>query len=222
MSLYLRQLQLGPMENFVYLVGAEGARETAVIDCAWDVEAVLAAVAADGRMLTHALVSHSHYDHSHGLVPLLEKQGVRVLAHALDLADLPGEVQGEVAPVSGGAAVEVGPLRILALHTPGHTPGSVTWHLPAGLATGPGAVFSGDTLFVNACGRCDLPGGDQEQMFESLRRLSLLGDAVTVYPGHDYGDVPVSSIGREKEHNPYLVRLGELERFVALRSQPRS
>jgi hydroxyacylglutathione hydrolase len=75
---------------------------------------------------------------------------------------------------------------------------------------------------VNACGRCDLRGGDPNLMFESLRRLSKLGDDVTLYPGHDYGDVQVSSIKREKEKNPYFPRLAQLEQFIALRMKPRS
>ena len=222
MGLYLRQLQLGPMQNFVYLVGAEGSPETAVIDCAWDADAVLAAAAADGRTVTHALVSHWHADHTNGLAPLLEKQGVRVLAGAADVGDLPQEIRNEATPLAGGDAIEVGPLRLRALHTPGHTPGSTTYSLDAGPATGAGAVFSGDTLFVNACGRCDLRGGDPALMWKSLQALSALGEEVTLYPGHDYGDVKVSSIGRERAHNPYFARLGMLEEFVALRMRPRS
>ena len=221
MGLYLRQLPLGPMQNFVYLVGAEGAAETAVIDCAWDADAVLAAAAADGRTITHALVSHWHADHTNGLWPLLERQGVRILAGKQDVPDLPSDLRGEVTALSGGDAIEVGPLRLRALHTPGHTPGSTTYALDPGPATGPGAVFSGDTLFVNACGRCDLRGGDPEQMWRSLNALSALGEQVTLYPGHDYGDLPVSSIGRERQHNPYFTRLGSLEAFVALRMRPR-
>lgn len=219
-GLWVRQLQLGPMQNFVYLVGAEGARETAVVDPAWEIEQAVAAVEAAGRALTHALVSHWHADHTNGLAPLLERQGLRVHCHAADVGDLPPEVRGEVTPVAGGDLVQVGPLAIRALHTPGHTPGSTTWHLEPG-AAGEGAVFSGDTLFVNACGRCDLRGGDPEQMYQSLRRLSALGDGVRLYPGHDYGDVPVSSIGRERAQNPYFARLAALEQFVALRMRPR-
>jgi glyoxylase-like metal-dependent hydrolase (beta-lactamase superfamily II) len=221
MGLYLKQLQLGPMQNFVYLVGDEESPETAVIDCAWDVDAVLAQLDADDRKLTHALVSHWHADHTSGLVPLLEAQGVRVLAGAADVGDLPEAVRGEAKGLLGGDAIEVGPLKIRALHTPGHTPGSITYHLEPGPGTGEGAVFSGDTLFVNESGRCDLKGGDPAQMWQSLKRLSELGSSVTLYPGHHYGDVPVSSIGREREKNPYLSRLGALEEFVALRMRPR-
>jgi glyoxylase-like metal-dependent hydrolase (beta-lactamase superfamily II) len=221
-SLYVRQLQLGPMANFVYLVGAEGSPETAVIDCAWDAQAVLDAVEEDGRTLSCALVSHWHADHTNGLQPLLALKGVPIRVHALDAAELAPELRGEVVPLGAGDAIEVGPLRLRALHTPGHTPGSCCYQLEAGSATGAGAVFSGDTLFVGACGRCDLRGGDPAQMYESLRRLAGLGEEVTLYPGHDYGEVPVSSIGRERTKNPYLLRLGTLEQFVGLRSRPRS
>jgi glyoxylase-like metal-dependent hydrolase (beta-lactamase superfamily II) len=149
-------------------------------------------------------------------------KGVPIRVHALDAAELAPELRGEVVPVGAGDAIEVGPLRIRALHTPGHTPGSCCYQLEAGPATGPGAVFSGDTLFVGACGRCDLRGGDPALMYESLKRLASLGEEVTLYPGHDYGEVPVSSIGRERAKNPYLLRLGSIEQFVGLRSRPRS
>ena len=220
-GLYLRQLPLGPMDNFVYLVGAEGSRETAIIDPAWDVAAALEQARKDGREVTHALVSHHHRDHCNGVVPLLEEAAVRVHAGKGDVQWLPDGVQGEVTALAPGDVIEVGPLRIRALHTPGHTPGSTCFHLEEGPATGSGAIFAGDTLFVNACGRCDLPGGDATQMYSSLKRLSELGDEVRLYPGHDYGDVPVSSIGRERAHNPYFALLGSLEEFVGLRLRPR-
>ena len=220
MGVYIRQLQLGPMDNFVYLVGAEGSPETAIIDAAWDVDAALAAAEADGREITHALVSHHHLDHTNGLAPLLERRGVQIRVHAADVPQLVPELRKEVKPLSAGDLIEVGPLRIRALHTPGHTPGSTCYHLEA-QGEIPGALFAGDTLFVNACGRCDLAGGDPELMFESLKRLSQLGEEVRLYPGHDYGDVPVSSIGRECAHNAYFAKLGSLSDFVAYRNRPR-
>lgn len=219
-GLYIRQLQLGPMDNFVYLVGAAGAKETAVIDAAWDVDAALAAAQADGRTVTHALVSHHHFDHVNGLEPLLARAGVRVFAHGADVPRLAPELQGEVTSLAAGDVVEVGPLRVRALHTPGHTPGSTCYQLDAH-GSEPGALFAGDTVFVNGCGRCDLAGGNPEQMYESLRRISQLPGDVRLYPGHDYGDVPVSRIEREKEHNPYFARLGSAAEFLALRMRPR-
>ena len=210
MALYVRQLKLGPMDNFVYLVGADDAKETAIVDPAWDVEEAVRAAEEDGRKLTHALLSHHHFDHVNGVPAVLAQGGIRVFAHRADVSRLAPEVQGEIAPLGAGDSVEVGPLRVQAMHTPGHTPGSTCWHAGDGL-------FAGDTVFVNACGRCDLAGGDPEQMFQSLRRVSQLPDEVKLYPGHDYGDVPVSSIAREKERNPYFQKLASLTDFVAWR-----
>ena len=214
MGLYVRQLKLGPMENFVYLVGAEGARETAIVDPAWDVEEAFRAAEVDGRSVTHALVSHHHFDHVNGLPQALAQGGIRVFAHRADVPRLAPELQGEVTPLAAGDTVEVGPLRVAAMHTPGHTPGSTCWHAGDGL-------FAGDTVFVNACGRCDLAGGDPEEMFQSLKRVAQLPQEVRLYPGHDYGDVPVSSIARERERNPYFQKLASLTAFVAYRMRPR-
>ncbi len=214
MNIYVRQLQLGPMENFVYLVGAEGARETAIIDAAWDVAGALQAAEADGRTVTHALFSHHHFDHVNGLPDLLAKGGIRAFVHAADVSRLAPEVQREVSAFRAGAAVEVGPLPIRAFHTPGHTPGSTCYE--AG-----DSLFAGDTVFVGACGRCDLEGGDPEQMFESLKRVSQLPAQTRLYPGHDYGDVPVSSIEREREKNPYFQKLSSLTDFLKYRMRPR-
>lgn len=215
MSLYVRQLKLGPMENFVYLVGAEGARETAIVDAAWDVPAAVRAAEEDGRVLTHALVSHHHFDHVNGLPEILAQGGIRVIAHQLDIPRLAPDLQREVTAVSAGDPVDVGPLRVTAMHTPGHTPGSTCWRAADSL-------FAGDTVFVNACGRCDFAGGDPEQMFHSLKRVSELPDEVRLYPGHDYGDVPVSSVKREKERNPYFQKLSSLTDFVTWRMRPRT
>jgi hydroxyacylglutathione hydrolase len=210
MALYVRQLKLGPMENFVYLLGADGSRETAIVDPAWDVPAALRAAEEDGRKVTHALVSHHHFDHVNGLPEVLAAGGIRVYAHRADVPRLAPDLRSEVAALDAGDVVEVGPLRVSAMHTPGHTPGSTCWHAGDGL-------FAGDTVFVNACGRCDLAGGDPEQMFQSLNRVAQLPGDVRLYPGHDYGDVPVSSIARERERNPYFQKLASLTDFVTWR-----
>jgi hydroxyacylglutathione hydrolase len=214
MELYVKQLQLGSMENFVYLVGAAGSPETAVIDAAWDVPAVLKAASDDGRKITHALVSHHHFDHVNGLPDVLGNGGIRPYIHAGDAHGLADEVRREVTTVSAGEVIEVGPLRIHALHTPGHTPGSTCWHAE-------GALFAGDTVFVNGCGRCDFPGGSAEQMFDSLTRVSKLPEETKLYPGHDYGDIAVSSVAREKSNNPYFQKLSNMTDFIAWRMRPR-
>jgi hydroxyacylglutathione hydrolase len=215
MGLYVRQLKLGPMDNFVYLLGAEDSPETAIVDPAWDVPAALRAAEEDGRRVTQALLSHHHHDHVNGLEDVLAHGGIRVHAHRADVPRLPPGLQREVTPLDAGDVVEVGPLRVSAMHTPGHTPGSTCWHAGEGL-------FAGDTVFVNACGRCDLAGGDPEQMFRSLNRVAGLPGEVRLYPGHDYGDVPVSSIARERERNPYFQKLASLTDFIAWRMRPRT
>jgi hydroxyacylglutathione hydrolase len=218
MGLYVRQLELGPMQNFVYLVGLEGSVETAVIDPAWDVPALVEAAAADGRRITHALVTHRHFDHSNGIVPLLEQLDAKIVVHRDDAAHVAGDVPDSVlTKVTGGEQLDVGGLKISCIHTPGHTPGSQCFHLDVP----GGALVSGDTVFVNACGRCDFEGGSAEQMYDSLERvLGRLPDSTTLYPGHDYGDVKVSSLGRERERNPYFAFTNPAD-FRAFRMRPR-
>jgi hydroxyacylglutathione hydrolase len=214
--LYVRQLPLGPMKNFVYLVGAQGADEVAVIDPAWDVPALLAAAQADHKRITAAVLSHHHFDHINGVPDLLHAVDVPVYAQKaeVDFAEAVREFGGAVKPVGPGDVVKVGPLELKLIHTPGHTPGSQC------VLCG-GALVSGDTVFVNACGRCDLPGGDPNQMHDSLTRvLGALPDDTVLYPGHDYGDVAVSSLQRERANNPYF-RFGDLGGFLAHRMRPR-
>lgn len=216
--MFLRTLALGPMENFVYLVGPDDGREAAVVDPAWDVPAILRAAADAGREVVAALLTHGHGDHVNGLDELLaSRPGLRAHAHPDEIAFRPQlAALGEaVAPVPDGGTVAVGSLRVQAVHTPGHTPGALCWR--AG-----DLLFTGDTLFVDACGRCDLPGGDPERMFDSLHRvLGALPGELQVLPGHDYGPVPTRTLAEERRENPYL-RAGDRGRFVALRGRPRT
>ncbi len=214
-SVYVRQLQLGPMDNFVYLLGTPQGTTCAVVDPAWDVPAILDAAAQDGRRITHALVTHGHHDHTEGLVPLLERPPVTVVAQRAEVAFFPSlaRLGDAVQPVSAGDVIDLGGLPVRCLHTPGHTPGSQCFLAEASLLTG-------DTLFIGACGRCDLAGGDAGEMFDSLRRLRELDPKTTILPGHDYGDTPSATLVSELQVNPYL-KLAEREAFTAYRSRPR-
>ena len=215
--LYLKQLKLGPMENFVYLLGAQGSPEVAVIDPAWEPEAIHAAVEADGKKLVAAIVSHCHGDHINALPDLLERGDFPVYAQkeeadfSEDLRRMAGDALRPVAP---GEAIQVGPLPLKLLHTPGHTPGSQC------VLCGD-ALVSGDTLFINACGRCDFRGGSPEDMYRSLTQVLMrLPDETRLFPGHDYAEVPVAAMGDVKQKNPYF-QFHDLSSFVAFRMRPR-
>lgn len=218
-GIYFKQVPVGPMENFCYLVGAEGSPETAAIDPAWDVPALLDALAQDGRRLTHALFTHHHFDHTGGLPEVLAG-GARAYLAASDVPYLRVDAPpSELAPVSGGDRIAVGPLEIEALATPGHTPGSTCYRVTSADES---ALVTGDTLFIGGCGRCDLPGGDADELWRTLRRLSALAPSTIIWPGHDYGATPSATLESERVANPYLARLESEAAFVQYRMRPRT
>jgi glyoxylase-like metal-dependent hydrolase (beta-lactamase superfamily II) len=217
--IYLRQLELGPMQNYVYLVGDPETREAAVVDAAWDIDAILEAAAQDGMTITKALVTHFHPDHLGGrymgmsiigATDLIAKVPVKVYIHkresgfvhrVSDLSD------SDVVAVEGGDTINVGNVPVKFIHTPGHTPGSQCF-----LADG--NLISGDTLFIGSCGRSDLPGSDPAELYHSLNHtLRDLPDETVVYPGHNYADRPTSTIGDEKRRN-MTMRFDSVEDFL--------
>jgi glyoxylase-like metal-dependent hydrolase (beta-lactamase superfamily II) len=213
---YVRQLPLGPMKNFVYLVGAAGRDEAFVIDPAWDVPAILSTLEADGRKLTGIFLTHHHHDHINGVPDLLKVRDVPVYVQQaeVEFAEALKPFAGAIRSVGKGECVMVAGVDVECLHTPGHTPGAQCLHCRAGL-------FTGDTLFVNACGRCDFAGSDPLAMHDSLFNvLAKLHGSTKMYPGHDYGDVKVSSLERERKWNPYF-QLRDPAKFVKHRMTPR-
>ena len=183
------------MENFMYLIGDKNKRECVAVDPAWEVDRVLKIAEADGMKVTGGLVTHTHFDHVNGVEELLMKTGGKIYIHKNEAEFLKG-MKSHLEKVDSGTKLEVGDIDITFLHTPGHTPGSQCFLVN-------NRLVSGDTLFINACGRCDLPGGSAEQMYDSLQRLAKLGDDVILLPGHNYADHPTSTIGQEKQNNPY-------------------
>lgn len=214
---YVKQLAVGPMQNFAYLIGPEGGSEVAVIDPAWDVKAIRAAAEADGKVIRAAIVSHCHQDHTNGLPELLKGADLPVYANAEEIAfsdDLRKFAGDALRPTKPGDEVEVGTTRLKLLHTPGHTPGSQC-------VLCDGNLVSGDTVFVNACGRCDLRGGNPDDMYRTISQvLMALPESTRLLPGHDYGDIPVSTLAREREKNPYF-QFHDLASFVNYRMWPR-
>ena len=217
-GVYLKQLELGPMQNFVYLVGDPVARRCVVVDPAWEIEEIVDTAAADGMTITGALVTHTHQDHVGGSLAswgmpgriagveeLLAKLPVKVYVHKAEREFLPG-LGSDLVQVDNHDTLEVGRLRLTFLHTPGHTPGSQCFLVD-------GRLISGDTLFIGSCGRTDLPGSDPSEMYYSLtQRLGALPDDTVLFPGHNYGGAS-STIGDEKQQNPF-VRFASLGDFL--------
>ncbi len=207
-SLYLKQLEVGPMENFVYLIGDKNKRECVMIDPAWEVDTVLRKAKEDDMKVTGGLITHTHFDHCNGVKDLLEKTKSKIYVHKNESSFLK-DVQSDIVGVDSGYKLSVGDLTITFLHTPGHTPGSQCFLIE-------NKLVSGDTLFIGACGRCDLPGGDPSQMYESLQRLAKLNEQTVLLPGHNYADTPTSTIGEEKKSNPYY-QVHSLKDFLTRR-----
>ena len=196
-EIYFKQLELGPMQNFIYLIGDPNSREAAVVDPGWDVPRILETLQADGYRLAQAIVTHSHFDHVMGLGPLLDAVDMPVYANREEVPSLELD-PSNLKPVEDGEVVHVGEVPITLLHTPGHTPGSQCLLVEDRL-------LSGDTLFIGGCGRCDLPGGDPRALFETLTgKLKRLDDRIQLFPGHNYAPTPHSTMGEEKKRNPFL------------------
>jgi glyoxylase-like metal-dependent hydrolase (beta-lactamase superfamily II) len=229
--LYFRQLLAGrdfarddpvarQMVNFVYLVGDRQAREALLVDPAYAPGELLEILAADGMRPTGVLATHYHPDHVGGD---LAGHPIAGIAALLELADLPVHVQrdearwvrlatgvGDDALVAEepGALVEVGEVGVRLLHTPGHTPGSQCFLVD-------GRLVAGDTLFLDGCGRTDLPGGDPEAMWDSLvNRLARLPGSTVVYPGHRYSPESSATLAETRARNPVLAPLS-LEDWLA-------
>ncbi len=209
-DLYLKQLQLGPMENFVYLIGSKSSQECFVVDPAWEIQKILDTAQQDGMKIRGALVTHYHPDHvgGHlwgndipGLSELKEKLDIPIYAHKNEipgLIQITGVNKKDFHACESGEKISTGTVDITLIHTPGHTPGSQCFLIDQKLV-------SGDTLFISGCGRVDLPGGDSEAMYESLtQKLAKLPKDTVLYPGHNYDSLPHATMEKVMLLNPYL------------------
>ncbi len=206
-NLYFKQIEIGPMQNFVYLVGSKETRKVAVVDAAWDIEKILRIATEDEMEVTHSFVTHTHPDHVggqfsgveiEGVAELLEKVKVKVVIHKAEAEFLKSLSPSDLIKVESGDEIDLGGVRIKLIHTPGHTPGSQCFLVD-------NRLVSGDTLFIGSCGRIDLPGSNAEEMYFSLtQRLMNLPDETILFPGHNYADKPISTLGEQKTTNPYL------------------
>lgn len=199
------------MAVFCYLIGDEATRDCAVIDPAFETDRVLSEAHRQRYRITHIINTHGHSDHTAGNEALKAATGAKLLIHELDADRLGKVIHNTLSRILGGKGsprpdvrlqgddyIRIGNTRLRVLHTPGHTPGSICLYAD-------GHLFTGDSLLVGAVGRVDLPGGSRLQLRSSIRDkiFTLPGDTI-VWPGHDYGPTPTSTIAHEKQSNPYV------------------
>jgi hydroxyacylglutathione hydrolase len=216
-QLYFKQLEIGPMQNYVYLIGSTETRKAAVVDAAWEIDTILKVARQDEMEITHAFVTHTHPDHVgggfagmeiDGVTELLEKCKAKVVVHKAEAEFIKGLSSSDMIKSDNGDKVDVGGVEIQLMHTPGHTPGSQCFLVD-------NRIVSGDTLFIDACGRVDFPGGNPEQMYNSLtQKLMALPDEIILFPGHNYAALPHATMGEQKKTNPYL-RSASLKQFLS-------
>ena len=208
-ELIVEQIQIGPMANFTYVIGSRSTREIAIVDPAWDVVGLLDHLKEKDYILKAALVTHYHPDHCggnmgrqniSGVADILEHNPVMVYANkheASGLKRVTGISDTDIVKTDSGDTVSIGAIEVEFLHTPGHTPGSQCFRIK-------NTLVSGDTLFIDGCGRVDLPGSNSADMYHSLQKLKSLPDDTLLLPGHNYSSVPNATMAQTKSMNAYL------------------
>jgi len=207
--LLIQQYEIGPLNNFIYLLGDPETKEMAIVDPAWDVNFMVKEAKRLGYKITKVFLTHAHPDHVNGLDQLLSIEQIPVYISKYEYPTLRPRVQGLV-DVTEKDKLSVGKISFDILQTPGHTPGCLCF-------LSQGHLFSGDTLFIDGCGRCDLPGSDPKVMYNSLYNVLMkLPDETIVYSGHNYGPTQTDIMGDQKKTNPYL-QCNSLNEFLVER-----
>ena len=206
-----KQYEVGNFSVFCYLIGDEETQEGLFIDPADDAKRLLSEAKSYGlNKIKYIVNTHSHVDHIMGNTEMVEKTGAKIIIHEEDASALvrtpsyllemfsatpspPADIV-----VKGGEVIQVGDVKLKVIHTPGHSPGGMSLYLD-------GMVFTGDTLFVGSVGRTDFPGSSWDVLEASIRKkLYILPGETVVFPGHNYGSTPTSTIQYERRHNPFV------------------
>ncbi len=206
----IQQIKLSRMDTFCYLIADEVSKACALIDPAFDTGKILKRAGGAGYNVVYVINTHGHADHCAGNAAVIKATGAKLMIHEKDAHRLKGVVSGVFSAALGGRpsprpdvllkhkdTISVGDIKLTVLHTPGHTPGSICLYTT-------GHIFTGDTLFVGGVGRTDLPGGSARTLLSSIRgQIYTLPQDTVVWPGHDYGETPSSTVAREKKTNPF-------------------
>ena len=194
-------------DNFSYIIADDTTQEAAVVDSSFNASKIIRILKAENLKLKYIINTHGHSDHTAGNAELHSNFNAKNVAHKLS------RINADVT-VDDGDIIHIGSIPIKVIHTPGHTPDSIC------LLVDNQKLLTGDTLFVGECGRTDLAGGNSKSLYNSLfNKILKLNDAVEVYPGHDYGLKPSSTIGEERRLN-YTLEPRSLAEFIEFMSQP--
>lgn len=198
------------MAVFAYIVGDTITGDAVVIDPADNIKGIIAEAEKNNLRINYIVNTHGHVDHISGNTEMQKAIGAKIIVHqddAIMLTHTPAMIlkmfDAKASPaadilVKDGDVISVGNVELKVIHTPGHSPGGICLYTP-------GYVFTGDTLFVEAVGRTDLPGGSWETLHQAVtEKIFVLPDDTRVMPGHNYGRTPTSTIGHEKKHNPFF------------------
>ena len=191
MIMKIAQIPVGSMLNFSYIVYDEKNSIGAIIDPSWDLEKLLVFLEKNNITAKYIINTHTHFDHILGNDHISEITKAKIIQHEKS-------TQKKGRSVVDHENISIGELNLEVLYTPGHSEDSIC------LIVNKESIITGDTLFVGNCGRVDLPGSNPEKMYDSLSKVANLDDSLVVYPGHNYGSTPTSTILNEKTNNPML------------------
>ena len=194
-------------DNFSYIIGDETTKEAAVVDSSFNAGEIIRILKAENLALKYIINTHNHSDHTAGNSELRSMFNAKIVAHSLS------RINADI-KVDDGEIIHIGRIPVKIIFTPGHTPDGIC------LLVDDQKLLTGDTLFVGECGRTDMSGGNSKSMYHSLfNKILKLKDNVEVYPGHDYGLRPYSTIGDEKRSN-YTLEPRSLAEFIEFMKQP--
>ncbi len=194
-------------DNFSYLIADPQTKEAAVVDSSYNADEIVKIIKEQNFLLKYIINTHGHSDHTAGNTELQSIFRAPIVAYRQ-------ERKTNGLAVNDNDYLTIGTIPIKVLYTPGHTPDGIC------LLVNGEKLLTGDTLFVGECGRTDLPGGNAKLLYDSLfNRLLKLDDEIEVYPGHDYGIKPFSTIGNERKTN-YVLKPRNLKEFLAFMSHP--
>ena len=204
--IFFEQIQVGSYKNFAYIVGDKDLGQAVVFDPAFDVDGLCSKIVENKLSLQYIVNTHAHFDHIEGNVAMQEKMGARIIMHQSSKAK-------KDIGVKDGDTLRIGKINLRFIHTPGHSPESMC------IVVDDFALITGDTLFMGECGRVDLPGGDAGELYDSFEKLRGLDPNLIVYPGHDYGKTPNSTLAEQIKSN-YTMAKRSKDEFVKFMSQP--